>query len=101
MWGMKDILPEQAVCVTPLSRSTSVSKPNWFLALLGLAKRKKTDDFVMFDDNASMESSLLWSHNRAQPTSDDYLEFVQEHERRLSDFSNVLLPKPPEEMMDY
>ena len=101
MWGMKDKFPGQAARVTPHSRSTSVSKPNWFLALLGLAKRKKTDDFVMFDDNASMESSLLWSHNRAQPTSDDYLEFVQEHERRLSDFSNVLQPKPPEEMMDY
>jgi hypothetical protein len=99
MWGMKD--PELVAPVTPLSRSTRVSKRNWFLSLLGLAKRKKIDDFVVFDDNASMESSLLWSENRAQPTSDDYLEFVHEHERRLSDFSHVSLPKPPEDRTDY
>ena len=101
MWGMKDTLPEQVARVAPLSRSTSVPKRNWFLSFLGLAKRKKTDDFVVFDDNASMESSLLWSQNRAQPTSDDYLEFVHEHERRLSDFSYVSLPKPPEDRTDY
>ena len=66
------------------------------------AKRKKTDDFVMFDDNASMESSLLWSKNGAQATSDDYLEFVPEHERGLASFtSNVALPVPQPDKYDY
>ena len=101
MWGMKDKFPGQAARVTPHSRSTSVSKPNWFLSLFGLTKRKKTDDFVVFDDNASMESSLLWSQDRAQPTPGDYLEFVREHERKISDFSKVPLQKPPEDNTDY
>mmetsp|Transcript_8619 Transcript_8619/g.19372 ORF Transcript_8619/g.19372 Transcript_8619/m.19372 type:complete len:323 (-) Transcript_8619:87-1055(-) len=104
MWDMKDTMAEEGATsrVTPLSRSTSDSKPNWFLSLFGLAKRKKTDDFVMFDDNASMESSLLWSKNGAQPTSDDYLEFVPEHERGLANFhSTIGLPTPPEDRMDY
>ena len=88
--------------VAPHSGSTSDSKWNKFLSWFGLAKRKKTDDFVVFDDNASMESSLLWSKNGAQPTSDDYLEFVPEHERGLADFtSNVALPTPPEDRVDY
>jgi hypothetical protein len=101
MWGMKNKFPGQAARVTSHSRSTSVSNRNWFFSMFGLTKRKKTDDFVVFDDNASMESSLLWSENRAQPACDDYLEFVQEHERKLSDFSNVALLKPPEDRTDY
>lgn len=105
MWGMKDTMGEQGATsqVAPLlSRSNSDSWSNWFLSFFGIAKRKKTDDFVMFDDNASMESSLLWSKNGAQPTSEDYLEFVPEHERGLADFhSTVGLPTPPEDRMDY
>lgn len=107
MWGMKDTMGEQVASnqVAPLSRSKSDSSQswsNWFLSFFGLAKRKKTDDFVMFDDNASMESSLLWSKNGAQPTSEDYLEFVPEHERGLSNFhSTVGLPTPPADRMDY
>lgn len=101
MWGMKDAMPERVARVAPLSGSRGVRQQRSLLSLLGLAKRKRTDDFVVFDDNASMESSLLWSQNRAQPTSDDYLEFVHEHERRISDFSHVSLPKPPEDRTDY
>mmetsp|Transcript_13179 Transcript_13179/g.21474 ORF Transcript_13179/g.21474 Transcript_13179/m.21474 type:complete len:321 (-) Transcript_13179:70-1032(-) len=102
MWAMKDTMQGTSGRVAPLSGSTSDSKWNKFLSWFGLAKRKKTDDFVVFDDNASMESSLLWSKNGAQPTSDDYLEFVPEHERGLADFtSNVALPTPPEDRVDY
>jgi hypothetical protein len=101
MWGMKDNFPGQVARVTPHSRSTSVSKRNWFLSLFGLTKRKKTDDFVVFDDNASMESSLLWSQDRAQPASGDFLDFISNHERGLADFSKVPLQKPPEDNTDY
>ena len=56
----------------------------------------------MFDDNASMESALLWSKDGGQPSSDDYLEFVPDHERGLANYtSNVALPLPPEDKMDY
>ncbi|KAL7526371.1 hypothetical protein ACHAXR_001455 [Thalassiosira sp. AJA248-18] len=90
MWGMKDTM------------SAGGSRMDWFLSLFGLAKRKKTDDFVVFDDNASLESSLLWSKDGAQPTSEDYLEFVPEHERGLEDFSSkVSMPTPPEDRVDY
>jgi hypothetical protein len=101
MWGMKDKFPGQAALLTPHSRSTSASKPNWFLSLFGLTKRKKTDDFVVFDNNASMESPLLWSQDRAQPASGDYLDFISNHERGLADFSKVPLPYPPEDNTDY
>lgn len=101
MWGMKDNFPGQVARVTPHSRSTSVSKRNWFLSSFGLTKRKKTDDFVVFDDNASMESSLLWSQDRAQPASGDFLDFISNHERGLADFSKVPLQKPPEDNTDY
>lgn len=84
------------------SRSSSQSKCDWLLSLLGLSKRKKTDDMVVFDDSGSMESALLWSKDGSQPTSDDYLEFVPEHERRVANnfASSVALPKPPEDQ-DY
>jgi hypothetical protein len=92
--------------VAPLmGRSISTeasSRSKGFLSWLGLTKRKKCEDFVMFDDNASMESSLLWSGNGGQPSSDDYLEFVPEHERGLANYtSNVALPTPPEDRVDY
>lgn len=56
----------------------------------------------MFDDNASMESALLWSKDGGQPSSDDYLEFVPEHERGLASYaSNAVMPLPPEDKTDY
>jgi len=98
MWGLKNTMSEQGVT----SRSTGGSKCDSLLSMFGLSKKKKTDDFVVFDDSASMESALLWSKNGSQPTSDDYLEFVPEHERQLADFhSNVALPTPPEDPVDY
>lgn len=102
MWVMKDMQGTSGRG-SPLSRSRSDSKWNSFLSWFGLAKRKKTDDFVVFDDNASMESSLLWSKTGGgQPSADDYLEFVPEHERGLADFSsNIALPTPPEDRVDY
>lgn len=103
MWGMKDTLPDGGSSRT--SRSSTSSRSGCcdkVLSLCGLGKRKKTDDFVVFDDNASMESSLLWSKDGAQPTSDDYLEFVPEHERGLANFTaSVGLPRPPEDRVDY
>jgi len=85
------------------SSSTSSTSSTWrFLSWCGLAKKKRSDDFVMFDDNASMESALLWSKDGGQPSSDDYLEFVPDHERGLANYtSNVALPLPPEDKMDY
>ena len=86
------------------STSTTSSSSTWngLLNWFGLSKKKRTDDFVMFDDNASMESSLLWSKDGGQPSSDDYLEFVPEHERGLANYtSNVALPLPPEDKIDY
>lgn len=103
MWGLKDTMSEHGARVSPSTgRSSGGSRMDWFLSLFGLAKRKKTDDFVVFDDNASLESSLLWSKDGAQPTSEDYLEFVPEHERGLEDFSSkVSMPTPPEDRVDY
>lgn len=104
MWGMKDNMSDTGARVSPLTRSSSDSSDRCcgILSFFGLTKRKKTDDFVMFDDNASMESSLLWSKNGAQATSDDYLEFVPEHERGLASFtSNVALPIPQPDRTDY
>lgn len=104
MWGMKDNMSDTGARVSPLTRSSSDSSERCcgILSFFGLTKRKKTDDFVMFDDNASMESSLLWSKNGAQATSDDYLEFVPEHERGLANFtSNVALPIPQPDRTDY
>jgi len=97
MWGLKDTMQGS-------SRSSSSSNGccDGLLSMLGLSKRKRTDDFVVFDDNASLESSLLWSKDAAQPASDDYLEFVPEHERGLATFtSNVDMPRPPEDRTDY
>lgn len=73
------------------------------LSWLGLSKKRKTDDFVVFDDDASLESSLLWSKEGTQPSSEDYLEFVPEHERGLADYtSSVTLPEPKfDDRMDY
>jgi len=101
MWGMKDTMSDARV--SPTSRGSSDSKCNWFLSLFGLSKRKKTDDFVVFDDNASLESSLLWSKDAAQPTSDDYLEFVPEHERALANYMahSVIMEPPQADAMDY
>ena len=103
MWGLKDSMPESKSRVSPLSASKDRSSCcDGFLSMFGFAKRKKTDDFVMFDDDASMESALLWSKDGAQATSEDYLEFVPEHERGLADFgSKVSLPMPPEDRVDY
>jgi len=102
MWEMKDTMRGTSARVSPNSASSNDSAWNRFLGLFGLSKRKKTDDMVLFDDNASMESSLLWSKDGAQPSSDDYLEFVPEHERGLAEYaSNIALPVPPEEKDDY
>ncbi|KAL7483389.1 hypothetical protein ACHAW6_009040 [Cyclotella cf. meneghiniana] len=88
------------------ARSTSTgsdsSSLKGFMSWLGLSKKKRTEDFVMFDDNASMESSLLWSKDGGQPSADDFLEFVPEHERGLANYtSNVALPLPPPDKTDY
>jgi len=107
MWGMNTAMGGEGATdqVAPNLRSTSNSSQtwsHWFLSLFGLTKRKKTDDFVVFDDGASMESSLLWSKSGGMPTSDDYLEFVPEHERGLSNFHAAAeLPTPPEDRCDY
>ena len=104
MWSMKDALQSRGTSRgSSRSSSSGSSKAGCCercLSFFGLSKRKKTDDFVVFDDNASMESSLLWSKNEA--TSDDYLEFVPEHERGLANFAtSVGLPRPPEDRVDY
>jgi hypothetical protein len=79
----------------------SQESPIWCTCLCP-KKRKKTDDFVIFDDDSSLESSLLWSKNGTQPTSEDYLEFMPEHEKGLSNFANsAKLPKPPVDRFDY
>jgi hypothetical protein len=85
------------------STSSSSAASSWkFLSWCGLTKKKRSDDFVMFDDNASMESALLWSKECGQPSSDDYLEFVPEHERGLASYaSNAVMPLPPEDKTDY
>ena len=79
----------------------SNSQRNWFLSWLGVAKKKRTDNLIVFDDNSSLDSALLWSH-AGDPCPDDYLEFVHEHERSLTNFaSTIALPSPPEDRMDY
>ncbi len=83
--------------------SQESSKLSWlWCACLCPKKRKKTDDFVLFDDESSLESALLWSKNGTQPTSEDYLEFMPEHEKGLSNFAqSAKLPKPPADRFDY
>jgi len=79
------------------------SKFSWlWCSCLCPKKRKKTDDFVIFDDDSSLESALLWSKNGTQPTSEDYLEFMPEHEKGLSSFAqSAKLPRPPVDRFDY
>lgn len=89
---------------TRSTASTASDVGSWqgFLNWFGISKKKRSDDFVMFDDNASLESALLWSKDGGQPSSDDYLEFIPGHERGLANYtSNVALPLPPEDKMDY
>jgi len=95
-WGRKS-------CGRCCGRSSAGDSPcDRFLALFGLQKRKKVDDFVVFDNNASMEQSLLWSKDGGQPDADDYLEFVPEHERDLAErTANQDLPRPEEDTYDY
>lgn len=100
------LLKQDAQSKSGSYRSTSTSSSSissWnFLSWCGLTKKKRSDDFVMFDDNASMESALLWSKDGGQPSSDDYLEFVPEHERGLANYaSNAVMPLPPEDKTDY
>lgn len=61
------------------------------------ATRKRTDAFVMFE-TSSIDTPLIWSQTRGQPTFDDYLECVNNNP--VIDFSNVALPPPPEDI-DY
>jgi hypothetical protein len=86
--------------VSPYQESSTFS---WLCcSCLCPKKRKKTDDFVVFDDDSSLESALLWSKNGTQPTPDDYLEFMPEHEKGLSNFAqSARLPKPPVDRFDY
>lgn len=99
---MKSLRKEMVNDNAPLRRSASTNSQGWFSSFFGFGKKKRSEDFVMFDDNASMESALLWSKNGAQPSSEDYLEFVPEHERSLaSHTSNVALPTPPADRVDY
>merc|ERR1719491_1670115 len=82
-------------------RSSGDSPCSWFLSLFGLEKRNKVDDFVVFDDS-SMEQSLLWTKDGNQPTAEDYLEFVPEHERGLAEQAKSRsMPKPAEDKCDY
>ena len=86
------------------SRRSSGNKKsnNWFLSLFGIAKRKKVDDMIMFHDNTSMEAPLLWSSNqRTEPSADDYLNFIPQHERSIANYSHVELPLPPVDRTDY
>mmetsp|Transcript_21682 Transcript_21682/g.35249 ORF Transcript_21682/g.35249 Transcript_21682/m.35249 type:complete len:152 (+) Transcript_21682:108-563(+) len=94
---------QSSTCCCCCSRKPNESLCTKLMSMLGFGgKRKRTDDLIMFGENASMESSLLWSEDGTQPTSDDYLEFVPEHERSLSEFATkVALPKPQEDRTDY
>ena len=87
-----------------ISVNSDTQPRNWLLAWLGIVKKKRTDDLVLFDDNSSLDSALLWSHD-GDPRPDDYLVMISplaEHERRLTDFtSTISLPMPPEDRMDY
>ena len=88
--------------VSPYGTEES-SKISWlWCTCLFPKKRKKTDDFLLFDDESSLESALLWSKNGSGPTAEDYLEFVPEHETGISNFAyNTKLPKPPVDRFDY
>jgi hypothetical protein len=84
------------------SGSKKSSSNNWFLSLFGLTKRKKVDDMIMFHDNPPMEAPLLWSTNqRTEPSVDDYLNFIPQHERSIANYSHVELPLPPVDRTDY
>mmetsp|Transcript_19430 Transcript_19430/g.34963 ORF Transcript_19430/g.34963 Transcript_19430/m.34963 type:complete len:178 (+) Transcript_19430:415-948(+) len=84
------------------SSKTNESPCSWFLSMFGLEKRKKIDDFVVFDEQSALDQSLLWPENGSQPTPDDYLEFAPGHERGLAEqTSNAALPAPPEDRIDY
>lgn len=86
----------------PRSGISQSSQSEGWLSWFGLGKSKRTDDFVMFDDNTSMQSALLWSKNGSQPSSEDYLEFLPDHERLLANYtSGVALPAPPVDRTDY
>lgn len=75
---------------------------NWFLSLFGRTKRKKVDDMIMFHDNTSIEAPLLWSSDqRTEPSADDYLNFIPQHEKRIANYSHVELPLPPADRTDY
>lgn len=101
---------------TPPSReskppTTGESKPRgrccpspfaWLLAWCGLERRKRVDDFVVFDDDAALERSLLWSQEGGHPPAEEYLKFVPGHERDLTEHAaNLVLPKPAEDRYDY
>ncbi len=94
MMQRQDNLPRSGISHSSLSRG--------WLSWFGLGNSKQTDDFVMFDDDASMQSALLWSKNGSQPSSEDYLEFLPDHERSLANYtSGVALPAPPADRTDY
>ncbi|KAL3804387.1 hypothetical protein HJC23_011315 [Cyclotella cryptica] len=98
----QDALSRAGGSARSMSTGSDSSSLKGFMSWLGLSKKKRSEDFVMFDDNASMESSLLWSKDGGQPSADDYLEFVPEHERGLANYtSNVSLPLPPADKTDY
>jgi len=98
----KDLVKGSKTCCGCCRKSTSESVCNRFLSFFGLGKKKKIDDLVVFDENASLDQSLLWSKNGPGPTSNDYLEFVPEHERALTEYTSSLdLPTPPADRVDY
>eukprot|EP00584_Thalassiosira_punctigera_P010271 CAMPEP_0172546050 /NCGR_PEP_ID=MMETSP1067-20121228/15876_1 /TAXON_ID=265564 ORGANISM="Thalassiosira punctigera, Strain Tpunct2005C2" /NCGR_SAMPLE_ID=MMETSP1067 /ASSEMBLY_ACC=CAM_ASM_000444 /LENGTH=177 /DNA_ID=CAMNT_0013332915 /DNA_START=224 /DNA_END=757 /DNA_ORIENTATION=- len=83
-------------------RSPSDSMCVRLLSCLGLKNRKKVDDFVVFDDKASLDQALLWPDNGSRPNADDYMEFAPEHEKGLAErVSNVRLPSLPKDRTDY
>ena len=75
-----------------VSQPAGASRWRTCLARLGLSRRKRTDDFVAFDDVNSLEHPLMWSLEGARP----------EAGRSLSEqyMVNVTLPKPAEDV-DY
>mmetsp|Transcript_31575 Transcript_31575/g.65411 ORF Transcript_31575/g.65411 Transcript_31575/m.65411 type:complete len:317 (+) Transcript_31575:234-1184(+) len=86
----------------PRSGISQPSKYEGWLSWFGLGNSKRTDDFVMFDDDTSLRSALLWSKNGSQPSSEDYLEFLPDHEISLANYtSGVALPAPPADRTDY
>jgi len=84
-----------------ISVNSDTQPKHWLLSWLGIVKKKRTDDLVVFDDNSSLESALLWS-NDGEPCPEDYLVFVPEHEKSLTNFTaSISLPAPPEDKTDY